>query len=54
MDSNRSLIVLGVGSVVVLAVLMALLPVLLQGFRPEAVSNMQARTVDDKTPAQRD
>jgi hypothetical protein len=48
MDSNRSLIVLGVGSVVVLAVLMALLPVLLQGVQPGGVRTFADQRVDDK------
>lgn len=48
MDANRSLIVLGVGSVVVLAVLMALLPVLLQGVQPGGVQNLAEQRVDDE------
>lgn len=54
MDSNRSLIVLGVGSVVVLAVLMALLPVLLQGVQPGGVKTVAGRTVDDEFLAEYD
>lgn len=46
MDANRSLIVLAVGAVIVLAVLMALLPVLLQGFQPKALRTLAEERID--------
>ncbi len=48
MDSSRSLIVVSVGAIVVLAVLMALLPILLQGSNSSTVRTFTRRAVTDE------
>lgn len=43
MDSQRTLLVFGVGALVVLGVLITLLPVLLQGFQPQPMPGLVSR-----------